>query len=105
MDSNFKNEAIDLVGRVVKARCYCAKHHEGRLVQEETIKPVRDQYKMYASKWNERGIAVFLLQYQNNIFNMTTAAVQVNKLITLIQQANQIVNNNQFCSKQYTVCK
>jgi hypothetical protein len=89
MDEGFRNKAIGLIGRVVKARTQCIKRKRGRKVPETTVQPVRDQYRLYGTRWTNEGVARFLLQYRQNLIDMATSAKQINEVIELVEETQK----------------
>jgi hypothetical protein len=90
-EQQFRRQAIDFIGRVIRARTFLVKHQTGRRVAEETILPVRNQYKAYRRSWTPRGVAIFITRYQNNLLDMTTSAGQIQELIELIHNSKKYV--------------
>ena len=89
----YRRLAIDYIGRVVKVREYCQRHKVGRIVSETTRQPVREQYLAYCKKWTAKGVASFIIRYQNNLIDMTTCEKQIEELVWLIEESKQYINN------------
>lgn len=89
----YRQLAINYIGRVVKAREYCQRHKVGRIVSETTRQPVREQYRAYREKWSVEGVAKFLQKYQDNLVLMTTSETQIIELQKLIEKSKQYINN------------
>lgn len=86
----FRTKAISFIGNLIRSRAYCVSHGKGRKVAEVTIRPVREQYKAYRKTWTVKGVASFIIRYQDNLIDMHTGgAKQIQKLIELIETAKK----------------
>lgn len=78
----FRTEAIQTIGRIVRARSWCIDNKIGNKLPYQVTAPVINQYKTYKGTWSERGLARFLIKYENNIRRMATGGEQQQQLIS-----------------------
>ena len=99
---NFRAEAIQAIGNIVRAREWCKKNHVGLPLPARITDPVINQYNAYKKKWSLIGVARFLIKYEINLRNMATGEYKQQQLISkLILEAYHYGRISQTSNKPY----
>ncbi len=79
---NFRTEAIQAIGRIVNARSWCLRNKRGKYLPASVTTPVINQYRARKASWTTRGVARFIIKYENNLRRMATGGDQQQQLIS-----------------------